>query len=154
MFFHFMIVEVHLNFSKLEIHYTFFIFYIVLTCYVYYHCIRSGFNMLFSCFFAGFLLFSPKVSVYGMWLLEVMVYRNSYLNRMLFTEVKQLEIIILIHFYKRRVRPITTLQNTGLWLVARGVCRGEILKVNKQHPNFQEWLFSEIITSVKCQQKL
>ena len=41
----------------------FSISYIVLTCYVYYYCIWFGFNTLFSCSFAGFLLFSPKGSV-------------------------------------------------------------------------------------------
>ena len=43
----------------------FFSSFIVLTCYVYYYCILLGFNTLFSCYFAGFLLFSPKGSVAG-----------------------------------------------------------------------------------------
>ena len=43
----------------------FSISYIVLTCYVYYYWIWLGFNMLFSCFLAGFLLFSSKWSVTG-----------------------------------------------------------------------------------------
>ena len=36
-----------------------------LTCYVYYYCIWLGFNTLFSCFFAGFLLLAHKGSVTG-----------------------------------------------------------------------------------------
>ena len=45
----------------------FSISYIMLTCYVYY-CISLGFNMLFSHFIAGILLFSPKRISHGMWL--------------------------------------------------------------------------------------
>ena len=43
----------------------FSISFILLPCYVYYSCIWLGFNLLFSCFFTGFLLFSPKGSVMG-----------------------------------------------------------------------------------------
>ena len=43
----------------------FFLSHIVLTCYVYCYCMWLDFNTLFSCFFAGFLLFSPKGSVTG-----------------------------------------------------------------------------------------
>ena len=52
-------------FLLIEIHYTFSNSYIVLTCYIYYYCIWWGFKTLFSCFFAGFLLFSPKGLVTG-----------------------------------------------------------------------------------------
>ena len=38
---------------------------IVLTCYVSFYSICLGFNTLLSCFFAGFLLFSPNGSVTG-----------------------------------------------------------------------------------------
>ena len=41
---------------------------------------------------------------------------------------------------KRRVRPITALQDARLWLVARVVYRDEFLKVNAQQPNFYERL--------------
>ena len=63
--FSFSIIQVHFVFLLVEIHYAFSISCIVLTCYVYYYCIWYGFNTLFSCFFAGFLLFSPKGSVTG-----------------------------------------------------------------------------------------
>ena len=57
-------------FLLIEFHYVIFISYIVLTGYVYYYCILLMFNKPFSCFFAGFLLFSPKGSCsHGMWLL-------------------------------------------------------------------------------------
>ena len=39
--------------------------YIVQTSYVHHYCSWLGFNTLFSCFLAGFLLFSPKESVTG-----------------------------------------------------------------------------------------
>ena len=58
-------------FLLIEFHYVFSISYIVLKWYVYYYCILLGFTTLFilfyffSCFFAGFLLFSPKGSVTG-----------------------------------------------------------------------------------------
>ena len=53
-------------FLLIEYNHIFFsISYIVLTCYVYYYCVLLGFNTLFSCFFAGFILFSPKGSVTG-----------------------------------------------------------------------------------------
>ena len=50
-------------FLLIEFHCFFSISYIVLACYVYYYCILFGFNTLFFCFFAGFLLFSSKGSV-------------------------------------------------------------------------------------------
>ena len=53
-------------FLVIEIHYTFSISYIVLTSYAYYYVsYLIRFNTLFSCFFAGFLLFSAKGSVTG-----------------------------------------------------------------------------------------
>ena len=52
-------------FLLIEFHYAFSISYIVLTCSVYHYCILLGFNTFFSCFFSGFLLFSPKWSVTG-----------------------------------------------------------------------------------------
>ena len=54
-------------FLLIQFHYALSISYIVLTCYVYYYyrryCSWLGFDKLFSCFFEGFLLFSPKGSV-------------------------------------------------------------------------------------------
>ena len=52
-------------FLLIKFHCTFSISSIVLTCYVYYYCIRLSFNTLFSCFFAGLRLFFPKGSVTG-----------------------------------------------------------------------------------------
>ena len=53
-------------FLLIEFHYAFSISYIVQTCYVYdSYCIWFNFNTHFSCFLAGLLLFSPKVSVTG-----------------------------------------------------------------------------------------
>ena len=63
MIFHFRVFK-SFWFLLIEIHYTFSNSCIVLTCYVYcYYCIWLGFKTLFSCFFAWFLLFSPKGSV-------------------------------------------------------------------------------------------
>ena len=47
-------------FFLIKFHYVFSISYIALT-----YCIWSAFNTPLSCFFAGFLLFSPKGSVTG-----------------------------------------------------------------------------------------
>ena len=66
----------------INFHYNFFspISSIVLTCYVYYYRIWLGFNMLFSCFFTGFLLFSPKILVTGCdYLLGSVCYSPMYL---------------------------------------------------------------------------
>ena len=59
------IIQVHFVFCWLNFIMFFSISCTVLTCYVYYCCIWLGFNTLFSCFFAGFQLFSPKESVTG-----------------------------------------------------------------------------------------
>ena len=61
--FSFLIVQIHFVFLLIEFHCAFSISYRVLTCYIYYYCIWHGFKTLFSCFFALFLLFSPKRSV-------------------------------------------------------------------------------------------
>ena len=47
----------------IKLNYAFSIYYIVLTCYVFNYCIWLNFDMCFSCFLAGFLLFFPRGSV-------------------------------------------------------------------------------------------
>ena len=59
-------------FLLIELHYAFSISNIVLTYYVYYYyCIWLCFNSLFSCSFAGFLLFLSRVSSFRLLLLQL-----------------------------------------------------------------------------------
>ena len=118
-------------FLLIEFHCFFFISYIVLTCYVYYYCIWLGFNMLLSCFLAGFQLFSPKGSVTGC---------DSSLTSFCYTPLSSFRLCIFFRLLLLRIRSNRCAE--ALVVYKRYLCIGLLLSKEIKQPNNHNGLLS------------